>query len=148
MPVNGSTAYVYNARTTNLTRYGAHQARGHAALDGFDILPAFAGVLIRDDWHGYHKYSDPARGGVVAHVQLCCAHLMCDFMEMIAKQASVRGVAVGSAAMHRDLAAVVQERGIHPVIERSVAFADLPEAYRSHVTAGVFGKTVIVVDRE
>ncbi|MEV7042549.1 NAD(P)-dependent alcohol dehydrogenase [Amycolatopsis sp. NPDC051061] len=70
-----------------------------------------------------------------------------DFMEMIARQASIRGVAVGSAGMHRDLAAFVQERGIHPVIERSVAFADLPEAYRGHVTAGVFGKTVIVVDR-
>lgn len=76
VPVNGSTAYVYNARTPDLIRYGAHQARGHAALDGFDMLPRFAGVLIRDDWHGYHKYSDPARGGTIAHVQLCCAHLM------------------------------------------------------------------------
>jgi D-arabinose 1-dehydrogenase-like Zn-dependent alcohol dehydrogenase len=45
-----------------------------------------------------------------------------DFMDMIAKQASVRGVAVGSVAMHHDLAAFVQERVVHPVIERSVAF--------------------------
>ena len=68
-----------------------------------------------------------------------------DFMGMIAKQASVRGVAVGSAGMHRDLAAFVQKHGIHPVIERTVAFADLPEAYRGRSTAGVFGKTVIIV---
>ena len=76
VPVNGSTAYVYNARTLDLTWYGAHETRSHAALDGFGILPRFAGVLTRDDWHGYHKYSDPTRGGTVAHVQLCCAHLM------------------------------------------------------------------------
>ncbi len=78
VPVNGSTAYVYTARTTDLIWYGAHLTRSHAAVDGFGILPRYTGVLIRDDWHGYHKYSDPARGGRVAHVQLCCAHLMRD----------------------------------------------------------------------
>jgi transposase len=76
VPVGGGTAYVYNARTTDLIWYGAYETRSHAALDSFDILPRFTGVLIRDDWHGYHKYSDPARGGVIAHVQLCCAHVM------------------------------------------------------------------------
>ncbi len=76
VPVNGSTAYLYNARTEDLIWYGAHATRSHAAVDGFDILPRFAGVLIRDDWHGYHKYSDPTRGGTIAHVQLCCAHLL------------------------------------------------------------------------
>ncbi|NUL01836.1 transposase [Streptomyces lunaelactis] len=71
-------ANVYTARTDNLIWYGAHQTRSHAAVDGFDILPRFAGVLIRDDWHGYHKYSDPTRGGKVTQVQLCCAHLLRD----------------------------------------------------------------------
>jgi NADPH:quinone reductase-like Zn-dependent oxidoreductase len=68
-----------------------------------------------------------------------------DLMTMIGKQASVRGVAAGSVRMHRDLAVFVQEDGIHPVIERSVTFADLPKAYRTHADVGVFGKTVIVV---
>lgn len=76
VPVNGTTAYVYAARTTDLIWYGAHQTGSHAAVDEFGILPRFTGVLIRDDWHGYHKYSDPTRGGTIAHVQLCCAHLM------------------------------------------------------------------------
>jgi hypothetical protein len=76
VPVNGATGYVYTARTEDLIWYGAHDTRSHAALDGFDILPRFAGVLIRDDWHGYHKYSDPTRGGRVTQVQLCCAHLL------------------------------------------------------------------------
>ena len=43
------------------------------------------------------------------------------------------------------VAAFVHEHGIHPVIERSVAFADLPQAYRGDATAGVFGKSVIIV---
>src|SRR5664280_1176969 len=61
-----------------LVWYGAHDRRSHAATDGFGILPRFAGVLVRDDWAGYHKYSDPGRGGKVTGVQLCCAHLMRD----------------------------------------------------------------------
>jgi NADPH:quinone reductase-like Zn-dependent oxidoreductase len=68
-----------------------------------------------------------------------------DIMTMIGKQASVRGVAVGSVRMHRDLAAFVQEHQIRPVIERRVPFADLPAAYRGQPSGGVFGKTVIVV---
>jgi transposase len=76
VPVNGATAYIYNARTPDLIWYGGHQTRSHAALDGFGILPRYTGVLIRDDWHGYHTYSDPTRGGTITHVQLCCAHLM------------------------------------------------------------------------
>ena len=78
MPVNGGTGYVYAARADGLVWYGAHEHRSHAATDGFGILPRFAGVLVRDDWAGYHKYSDPGRGGKVTGVQLCCAHLMRD----------------------------------------------------------------------
>jgi hypothetical protein len=78
VPVNGGSGYVYAARADGLVWYGAHEHRGHAATDGFGILPRFAGVLVRDDWAGYHKYSDPGRGGKVTGVQLCCAHLMRD----------------------------------------------------------------------
>src|SRR5450759_3839390 len=49
-----------------------------AATDCCGIQPRFAGVRVRDDWAGYHKYSDPGRGGKVTGVQLCCAHLMRD----------------------------------------------------------------------
>jgi len=78
VPVNGGTGYVYAARADGLVWYGAHEHRSHTATDGFGILPRFAGVLVRDDWAGYHKYSDPGRGGKVTGVQLCCAHLMRD----------------------------------------------------------------------
>src|SRR5664280_2997693 len=71
VPVNGGTGYVYAARAAGLVWYGAHEHRSHAATDGFGILPRFAGELVRDDWAGYHKYSDPGRGGKVTGVQLC-----------------------------------------------------------------------------
>src|SRR5664280_707634 len=35
-------------------------------------------VYVRSSGAGYHKYSDPARGGKVTGVQLCCAHLLRD----------------------------------------------------------------------
>jgi NADPH:quinone reductase-like Zn-dependent oxidoreductase len=64
---------------------------------------------------------------------------------MIGRQASVRGVAVGSVRMHRDLGAFVEEYGIRPVIEQRIPFVDLPAAYRDQTSTGVFGKTVIIV---
>src|SRR5262249_21103136 len=65
--------HIYTVRTENLVWYGAADNRGHAAIDGFGILSGFAGVLVRDDYGGYHKY-DPDLAGV----QLCCAHLLRD----------------------------------------------------------------------
>jgi transposase len=65
--------HIYTVRTENLVWYGAADNRGHAAIDGFGILPGFTGVLVRDDYGGYHKY-DPDLAGV----QLCCAHLLRD----------------------------------------------------------------------
>jgi transposase len=65
--------HIYTVRTDTLVWYGAADNRGHAAIDGFGILPGFLGVLVRDDYGGYHKY-DPDLAGV----QLCCAHLLRD----------------------------------------------------------------------
>lgn len=66
-----------------------------------------------------------------------------DAMAMIGSQLSVRGVAVGSVTMHRDLSAFVAKHDIHPVIDRSLTFEQLPEAYDALATSGVFGKIVI-----
>jgi len=65
--------HIYTVRTDKLVWYGAAENRGHAAIDGFGILPGFAGVLVRDDYGGYHKYDQHLAG-----VQLCCAHLLRD----------------------------------------------------------------------
>ncbi|MGY3205176.1 IS66 family transposase [Streptomyces sp. TE5632] len=74
----GGRGYAYTVRSTSLTWYGAADNRGHAALDGFGILSGYSGVLIRDDYVGYHKYDAHLAG-----VQLCCAHLLRDLQGVI-----------------------------------------------------------------
>jgi len=63
--------YIYTARAGKLTWFGAADNRGHAALDGFGILPGYAGTLVRDDYAAYANYDKHLTG-----VQLCCAHLL------------------------------------------------------------------------
>jgi transposase len=63
--------YVYTARADRLVWFGAADNRGHAALDGFGILPGYRGTLVRDDYTAYAKYDKD-----LAAVQLCCAHLL------------------------------------------------------------------------
>jgi transposase len=63
--------YIYTARAGKLVWFGAADNRGHAALDGFGILPGYRGTLVRDDYAGYAKYDKH-----LTAVQLCCAHLI------------------------------------------------------------------------
>ncbi len=69
--------HIFTVRTDTLVWYGAADNRGHAALDGFGILPGYRGVLVRDDYSGYHKYDKDLAG-----VQLCCAHLLRDLQSV------------------------------------------------------------------
>lgn len=63
--------------------------------------------------------------------------------DMIGKQTTIRGVAVGSAQMHRDLAAFMEEHNLHPIIDRTMDFRDLPDAYAAMSAPGIFGKIVL-----
>jgi NADPH:quinone reductase-like Zn-dependent oxidoreductase len=70
-----------------------------------------------------------------------------DVLSMIAKQTSIRGVAVGSAQMHRDLSAFIERFDIHPIIDRRYPFEQLPDAFAAAVSGvSVFGKTVIRIE--
>lgn len=66
-----------------------------------------------------------------------------DVLAMIGKQTSVRGVAVGSVQMHRDLAQFMTEHQLHPVLNSSLPFDKLDQSYGELATAGTFGKIVI-----
>jgi len=68
-----------------------------------------------------------------------------DVWGLVGKQASVRGVAVGSVSMHQDLARFMAEHDLHPVIDRRFAFADLPAAYEAQGLRGIFGKVVVAL---
>lgn len=70
--LSGTQAYVFTFHDHDkIVWYGAHTSRGHAALDDFGILGRFRGVLVRDDFSGYHKYTAAQQA-----VQLCCAHII------------------------------------------------------------------------
>ncbi|WP_234329531.1 MULTISPECIES: zinc-dependent alcohol dehydrogenase family protein [unclassified Streptomyces] len=66
-----------------------------------------------------------------------------DGYALLGKQARIRGVAVGSEAMHRDLVRHVETHDIHPVIDRRIDFLDAPAAYAAQSAGGLFGKVVI-----
>lgn len=66
-----------------------------------------------------------------------------DGYALLGKQARVRGVAVGSEAMHRDLVSFVEAHDIRPVIDSRIDFLDAPAAYEAQTSPGLFGKVVI-----
>ncbi|WP_406462461.1 NAD(P)-dependent alcohol dehydrogenase [Streptomyces sp. NBC_01622] len=68
-----------------------------------------------------------------------------DMTGLTLKQVSVRGVAVGSVAMHEELARFTAKHDLHPVIDRRFAFADLPAAYEAQSSPDIFGKVVVEV---
>lgn len=57
----------------------------------------------------------------------------------------VQGIYVGSRRMHEELARFVALNRITPVVDRSFAFADTPEAYRHFQAGQHFGKVTIAV---
>lgn len=61
------------------------------------------------------------------------------------KNASIHGICVGSVAMYERLNAFVARHGIHPVIDQSFAFDDVPAAYERLQSAAHFGKLVITL---
>lgn len=65
---------------------------------------------------------------------------------LLARSASVRGLAVGSRAMAERLNWAIDAGGIAPVIDRRFAFAQAREAYRHQASPEVFGKVVIELD--
>jgi len=57
----------------------------------------------------------------------------------------VQGIYVGSRRMHQDLARFVELKKIQPVVDRTFAFADVPDAYRHFQAAQHFGKLAITL---
>lgn len=57
-----------------------------------------------------------------------------------------RGTEVGSRAMFEDMNRSLARSAIHPVIDRSFAFAELPQALKSLAEGSHFGKIVVALD--
>ncbi len=66
--INGARWWLHVAGTDKLTAYHLHRSRGRAAVNEFDVLPAFRGTVVHDALSLYDAYPD-------ARHALCCAHL-------------------------------------------------------------------------
>ena len=67
-------------------------------------------------------------------------------MPVVFESVRVNGIYVGSAAMLRRLAALMAEKSLRPVVDRTFGFGEAKDAYRALREAGHFGKLVVRVD--
>ncbi|SDO46248.1 zinc-dependent alcohol dehydrogenase family protein [Lentzea jiangxiensis] len=87
-----------------------------------------------------------ARQGEVALVGLFAREpLPLDPMLLFGSGGSLRGVAVGTAAQHRELIAFMERHDLRPVVDSVHEFGDAREAFAHHQRGGVVGKVVITV---
>ncbi|HEX7303725.1 NAD(P)-dependent alcohol dehydrogenase [Lentzea sp.] len=68
-----------------------------------------------------------------------------DPMLLFGSGGSLRGVAVGTAAHHRDLVAFMERHGLRPVVDSVHPFSEAPAAFEHHRRPGVVGKVVITL---
>lgn len=64
---------------------------------------------------------------------------------IMSKSLTVQGIYVGSRNLFRDMNKAIVAAELRPVIDRTFAFEDAPEAYRTMKAAGHFGKLVIEI---
>jgi NADPH:quinone reductase-like Zn-dependent oxidoreductase len=62
---------------------------------------------------------------------------------LISGATRVQGIYVGSRRMHEELARFVDLKKISPVVDRTFAFAEVPEAYRQFQAGKHFGKVAV-----
>ncbi|MFI6094734.1 NAD(P)-dependent alcohol dehydrogenase [Lentzea sp. NPDC051213] len=117
------------------------------------------GATVREQTGGVHKVVDTvgsatineslkslAWQGEVALVGLFTQEPQpLDPMPLFLSGGSLRGVAVGTAAHHRDLVAYLERHDIHPILDSVHDFDDAPKAFAHHQRHGVVGKVVITV---
>lgn len=64
---------------------------------------------------------------------------------LMAKQARLQGLIVGSRRMQQDFVRALEASGIRPVLDRSFALADLAEAFRHQGAGAHFGKVTLAI---
>ena len=66
-----------------------------------------------------------------------------DYLSLIIKNVTIRGIANGSRAMFVDLLDAMVADGMTTVVDRTFAFDDAPDAVRYFAAAGHLGKVMI-----
>jgi NADPH:quinone reductase-like Zn-dependent oxidoreductase len=65
---------------------------------------------------------------------------------LIGNATRLQGVYVGSRQMHEELARLVSQLQLKPVVDRRFAFAEVPEAFRYFEAGAHFGKVAVTAD--
>jgi len=129
----GADAYVNSLTTANWGQ------RVFELSGGVDKVVDTVGAAILP-----HALAALAPGGEIASLGLFdVAGPPLDSYALLAKQAVIRGVAVGSTAMHHDLVTFTQTHQLQPVISHRIGFDHAPDAYHVQASPKVFGKVVI-----
>ncbi|KPX57976.1 putative alcohol dehydrogenase [Pseudomonas amygdali pv. tabaci] len=78
-----------------------------------------------------------------------CDHgeALSDYLSLILKNVTIRGIANGSRAMFVDLIRAIEANGIETVVARTFKFADAPQAYAYFAAAKHIGKVLIEFER-
>ncbi|WP_342588067.1 zinc-binding dehydrogenase [Pseudomonas syringae] len=66
-----------------------------------------------------------------------------DYLSLILKNVTIRGIANGSREMFVDLIRAIEANGVETVVARTFKFADAPEAYAYFAAARHIGKVLI-----
>jgi len=64
-------------------------------------------------------------------------------VDLLAKQARLQGLMVGSRRQQQDYAAALERTGVRPVLDRSFPLDQLADAFRYQANGVHFGKVVV-----
>lgn len=82
-------------------------------------------------------------GGEVALIGVLSMQGDTNPMSLMVKNASLRGIFVGSGAMARELNTFMDRHSVKPIVDRRFDFADVKDAYGYQSSPELFGKVVI-----
>ena len=123
--------------------YHRDKAWGKAAFDrfgGVDQVVNIGGAGALDQALAAVRF-----GGEIATIGFLAgeAEKPLDVETLLFRNATIRGLTVGSVALHEAMVAAVDASGLKPTIGQRFAFAAAPDAFRGQLSPDAFGKTVI-----
>jgi NADPH:quinone reductase-like Zn-dependent oxidoreductase len=86
------------------------------------------------------------RGGTICLIGVLAQHGEANILPILMNAIRVQGIFVGSREMFSAMNAAISLHQLHPVIDRTFAFAEFPEALKLMGKGGHFGKICIVTD--
>lgn len=125
--------------------YRAELEWGEAVLEATDGHGADKIIEVGGTGTLSQSFRAIAYGGEIALIGVLSHGDVPNPLQLMIKNASLRGMFVGSGTMFADLGRFIDEHQIKPVIGGTFAFEDAVEAYRYQSSVKLFGKAVITI---